>query len=733
MPYGEYAAVSFAVANALVAPSAVHFQVDNAERPADAVEFTVSRDVVGSWEGPTLCSRARVKLGDDWIPAADLIGGVEIEDIPIDSHTGGWSFQVLGKSYSLARTQLVFARTPVEVWLDRGEPGAVIEAATPTYAGYVLGCDQTSRHVPLVTIRCGDEAAAYEEWTTCDEFEPLTGMTRLEITENAFDGAGIPGITGPSGGVYDKPLQWVNKRLFEVVKQLWEPVGGRLRPTPSRTFEIWVPAIKTAPQPPDYVWTKSDIVDFSASPPEKCPSRYVVTGSQVVISNELGLETELNTVEIESEYAPKVAVSQQAATTGTITATGASPETAGLRVTTRIDTTTTKRNGQILTQTVTEWGWKNLRAALWVANNSAAGSGTAPSGFTPVSARIDEEGAYVHFSREKFMAILRRELRNTYSESTLVAGTIETHRWFLKEAGVRNVGTAVGETDTNQAYVFDDDQSYSTQVEQWGLAERQVIALQYADTGAQLQQQQDTYRYQPVLSRIDGSASGSLWIRYDGRGQNELVASWKLGEIAITNNITNVGGHLQGTREVYANYTANPRVGGAYDFGDFSSDAVEQSFQTTRREAKELTTLSETQYEEVEYPAEGGRISRLFAGTLPIVRFEGSVWTSLRMQPYESVVDDATALDWWGFQRETVNLEHAQNLDEALAVIRQRRRRAMARKYEITRIDHAAVVGDTVRFVSYDDGINDTCIVVAKSRSWSGPLPMASYSLEAWS
>lgn len=732
MPYGQLAAVSFAVVNTLAAPSTVHFQVDNPERPADAVEFEVSRDAVGSWEGPTLASRKRVKLGGEWVPDEDLIGGVEIEDAPIDSHTGGWSFTLYGKPWSLARTQLVFARTPVEVWLDRGEPGAVIEAETPTYAGYVLGCEQSSQHAPIVTVRCGDEAAAYEEWQACEEFEPLTGLTRLEISQSMFEGAGITDLSGPSGGVYDKPLQAINKRLFEVVKALWEPAGGRLRALPNRTFEIWTPAIKLAPQPPDYVWRKSDVESFTASPPEKCPSRYVVTATGVVISDELGIEVEQDTIEIEEEYAPKVATQQQAANTGAITSTGASPVGAGLRVTSRIETYTTKRDGKILTQTVTEYGWKNPRAALWVANGTNGAVGTAPSGFTPVSARIDEEGAYVHFNQEKFLPILRRELRNTYTNDTLTGGTVSTTRWMLIPAGVRNVGTAANETDTSSSYVFDDDQSYQTQVEQFAFAEHQVITLVYGDTGAQLQQRQDTYRYHPVRSRIDGGADATRWIRYDGKAQTELYAGWRLAETAIVYDITNTGGHLVGTREVTATYTANRRVGGTYDFGDFSSDAEQETFQTTKRESKELTALSETSYEEVQYPAEGGRVVRLFQGTLPITRFEGSVWTSLRMQPYEAVVDDATALAWFGFSRETLNLEYAQSVEEALTVIAHRRRRALARKYSIERVDHAANVGDTVRFISLDDGIDDRCIVVAKTRSWSGPLPMASYELEAW-
>lgn len=725
MPTGSIARMLGSVTGGY-SPPMLSGQVDGAAY--DELTGTVSRALIESWEAPALFFRYRVKLAGEWLTETDLHGALSIDRKDLDSHTSAASFGLRGVQWSAWRTTRTWALTPVEVYIDHGVAGSVVEPTVPDWFGYVIGCDQGSDHEPIVTVRCGGPSTLYERYDACEEFAPLTGLTRGQMLDVLFSAAGAS-INSPAGAVYDKPLQAINKKLFQVVVPFIEPEGWRLRETVTGGFETYQPELKRAPLAPDWTWTKGDVVSMSAIPPESVPSRWVATGSTVLITDELGVTRELTVNELVAEYAPVVALLVRQSD-GTTIASGYAALPEVTRVISRIQDEVLKRGQEVIQQRTTEYGYYNPRRARLRSNGTSGG--TPGLGFDYVTGFVDPEGEDVQWHMEKFVPIGERVTDYSRDVSgTLLSQRVRTTRYGRRLRAVRTATTATTATTHADSWVFSDDQSYADKHEVYGLFEEQRIAFTYAAvTGPLSETTQDTYQWHAAKAAID---DGSYEQLYDGTGQTEVSTVFELTERKVMSDFVG-NGQVKGERTVTYGWSAAHRVGGAHDWGEFESDAPEETFKFIKAETKQFNALSEEQLEEVEYPAEGGRKARRILGRQPITLYTGSTWTRVVSEPFEVVIDDPTVEAWFGFARETITSEYILNATEALRVINMRRRRMLARKLVITRPDSPAQKGDTVYFTAPEDGINARFIIADKSMSldMASPMPMASYRLEEW-
>lgn len=731
MPLGAYASLSGTVANNRATAADLTGTVLGGRGPND-LTGTVSRAAIESWDSPSIFARARVKLGDEFIPRAELVQLPNISEGDQDTHTAGWTFGLRGRRHGITQTERVFARTPVEIWLDHGPEGAVIEASAPDYSGYVIGCDQGGgQHEPMLVIQCGDEASKWEKVDACIEVAPGADLTRGEILELLFAEAGVPYGTIPRGAVYKKGFQATNKKVFEVVKPFIEPEGWRVRFNAAREAEIHVPAIKLAPLAPDFRWHKRDCLQPpKLVPPENSPSRWVLTANTVVDINEVGLVTETTTAEVESLYAPAVAVSQQQ-TDGSVTSTGFPSEPEAVRPVSRVVDTVIKQAGQPVMQRAVTSEWRNRRAARLVSNGSGAGA----AGYNYLQVYIDDAGNYVQWWKEKFIVTGERVTTFTYNASgDLTDQVVDTTRWRLTEQGVRTVGTDPDATTILNSYVHGDGQSYFEQFEVWGLAEQQRLVNVFSDDGPLLYTRQDTYRYFNPRTKVEAGAPVSGWyVLYNGEAHNALAASWRRVESKTESNILGDDKSLKGTATATSGWHAREKKDGVNNFGTYRSNAEVQTFQLLTIENKAFNIVNEDQYEEITYGPNGGRVAKLYLGRLPTTRYKSSTWTRLLTQPIEVVVDDPLALAWFGEEKEVLQHEYCQDSAEAIRVIQGRRRRAMAPELTIVRPATMARKGDTVHFVSEEDGIDQRFIVVDRQPDWTSPMPVFTYVLEGWS
>lgn len=728
MPLGPYADLYGTVANDKAAYSDLPGTVTGGRGPYD-LTGTVSRRQVLAWDSPSLFYRPRVKLGDSFIDPRDLEGGPQVGENDLDSHTASMSFALRGRRWSAGQTEKVFARTPVEIYFDHGREGDVIEPATPDYAGYVIGCQQGSNaREPVVNVSCGDGAALYEKATLCFEIAPGADYTRGEIVELACADLGIPlAAPPPRGAVYRKPLQWTNKSPFEALKPFIEPEGWRIRFNAARQLEIYTPEIKRAPLPPDFRWSTADLLQPpEIEPPSDSPSRWVLTCVTVVDVNEVGQVTETTTATIEGLYAPAVATQQQQ-TDGSVVATGFPSEPEALRVISQIVDVVVKQAGQPIMQRTTESGWYNLGAARLASNASSSGGG-----YNFLQVYIDDSGKYVQEWKERFRAIGERLVTFTYNgNGDLTGQRVVTSRWRLTEQGVRAVGTSASATTVLNAYVHGDDQSYLERVEQWGIDEEQRISFTYGSDGPLLYTTQEEWRYFNPRTKIDhGSAHPTYFVLYNGEAHKGQVATWRKTKSVQETNIVSLSDGLKGTQTATSEWNARKRVDGPNDFGTYKSNAEEQAFQLVRVEPKQFRVINDDQYEEITHDADGNRVARIFLGRVPTTRYQSSTWTRLLTQPLEVVIEDPLAEAWFGFQKETLEHEYVQDDVEALRVLHARRRRAMALKVQVTRIDTMAQRGDTVDFTSEEDGISGRFLIVDRIRDWSNILPVVTYVME---
>jgi hypothetical protein len=703
---------------------------------AGLIEGTVSRAAVESVDGGTICYGYRIRLDGEWIPSQDLNGPLEIEE-GIDTHVTLFSFGLAGAQYSVAATTTTWTRTPVEVWATTGRPGALREWLRAS--GYVLTCSQPDSREPIVRVSCADDSVLYDRYELCFEVPPAAGLTRGDICAEAVQDAGVAAWDIPSGAVYLKPVQATSARLFDWLKAFGEPEAWSWRfRAEDRVLEAYAARLKAAPQPPDHVWGLGDVVSIDTTPPKDVPSRWVVRGTAIVFSDESGIKTRLTRTTVEEIYAPKVCLQMQL-TDGSVVATGAVEDPEQLRVVSILEDQQRERGGKTLEQLTREFGWFNPAAGKLRTPAAAEPAGPVEEGFYHAQAFVDPDGELRVWRREGFVQVGERRQVPTYdADGTPIRTRTWTHSWYRKSMGVRNagsaslnvIGAAVG-TDGQSYFVFETSLTSVRRIEDFGLAQLDDVAYEYdPGTGAARREVQESFGWASPRTAVEGVP---WYVLYDGTGQMHLIAPWTLRRRQTVLNLIAEDGHLLGKIETSEGYRALKRLSGAYEWGDFKSNQQAEAWGRLKRVNTQYNALTEDSYEEIVEDGEGRRTPRLVAGRLPLPRFRTSPWTSLLQQPFDLVLDDATAEAWWGFSRVVVDSEYAQSLEEARAIAARRRSRLLAYTHEVTRPPTLARPGDTVLLADRRSGIHGRCLVTQMRETWTlAPRTqvLASYTLE---
>jgi hypothetical protein len=724
------------------------------------LEGTVSRAAIESVDGPSILYAWHIRLAGEWIPREHLLGPLEIEE-GIDTHVTLFRFGLIGAQYSVTATTRTWTRTPVEVWTTTSRPGALpqmesklIAAHLPSpggpgvrlgegpgvrASGYVLTCSQSDAREPVVRVSCADDAVLYDRWQLCFEVPPGAGLTRGEICAEALRDAGVPAWDIPAGAVYQKPVQAISTKLFDFLKAFGEPEGWSWRFRPEdRVLEASTVRLRQDPEPPDHVWTPADFVSRDTTPPKDVPSRWIVRGTAMVLSDELGITTRLTRTVVEELYAPKVCGEMQLPD-GSVAPTGLAEEPEAQRITTLLEDEQRERGGRIVQQITREWGWFNPAAGKLRAPGAGEPAGPVAEGFYPTQAWIDPDGEPRAWPREAFVQIGERRQTPTYDAAgTPIRTRTDRYAWHRKSMGVRSaqsatlnvIGAAVGGDDQSW-YVFEVTLTAVQRIEDFGLAQVDDVRHEYDPvTGAARREVQESFGYRSPRTAVQGVP---WYVLYDGTGQQDLVAPWGLRRRQTVLNLLAEDGHLLGKIETTAGYGAPKKVDGAYDWGDFKSNHPSESFRTLKRVNTQYNLIDQDHYEEIVEDEDGRRTPRLITGRLPLPRFQTSPWTQLLQQPFEEVLDDATAEAWWGFSRQVIDSEYVQSLAEARALVLRRRARLLAHQHQVTRPSTLARPGDTVLLVDPRAGIHARCLVTHLRETWDlAPRTqvLATYTLE---
>lgn len=711
--------------------------VDNGSDPDGTMTAVVSTTEMTSWESSSVYYRFRIKIDGAWVDEADLHGPLQVDEPEIGEHTGSFSFGLVGKQWSIAATEKVWARVPVEVYFDHGVAGSVVEDATPTYRGYVLArASQNEGDLPVVRVTCGDEAAYWDNAELCDEVTPLSELTRGEIVTLLAQSAGINTVTVPDGAVYNSPIQAARKRLFEILPDFVEPEGWQIEMR-NGGLEVWTPVQKGGALPADWSWTKDDCISIVPESPEEAPSRWVLHATSTVETSDAGIETTITTVKLRDIYAQGYSPQQQDSA-GVVTSTGFSAPEAFYRVVSIVTIRESRRGDQLVMIEQEEVRWHWIHTGKIVSNGSTGG--TAGGGFNYNACYINEDGDHVVNSHAKLGVTGKRITHYFYdSNGTKTGQRIQTFELSRgPSAGVRNVGDSDDETAAADIHVYDDDQSYEQNFESLFMVSDIRETLVYDDEGRGVGSDQTLYTRYPVQCHINGPApTTSYWINYQGNGQTEQFPTNKVSQVRSTRKILTSDGVARGETVAFKEYRHVEKADGDWDWGGFNSNYVLETFGHSRSEQKFYTSPIEGEVEvETITPAKGREVN-LILGNLPITDYEASVWTRITTQPLELVVEDALAEAWFGFSRETISHDYVQTLDEARAVIRRRRQRLLSQKAIVTRVDNGLVQrGDTVYLYAPNEGIAGRFIITAISRTWGGaadPVPRATYVLEDWS
>ncbi len=718
MPIGASVTLRGTVVAASAVAATLSGSVANPALTPATLTGEVSRAVVESVDGDSIAFAWMIKLAGEWIPAEDLVGPLELEET-IDSPVRLATFGLRGSSYSILQSIRAWTRTPVEIWTGSGTHGSFREVLR--LSGYVLTCDQADGYEPVLRVRCGDQAVLYDRWELCLEVEPGSGLTRDEILASLLADAGIVDVDLAPGRSWDRPLFTNGQTLFTYIQAFGEPEGWSYRFVPGGPFQSFVPRLKLPPEPPDHVWALDDVLEVEPAPPRDVASRWIVRGTAAVFVDESGLETEVTRTEIQALYAVKYAVQMQNMD-GTLTNLNPAPQAEILRTVQILEDQRSRRGGKDVLQITREWRYFNPAAAkLKTGDNPGDPPGPA-GGYYYAQAFVDPDGHFVAWTQESLVQVGERRRIPRYDvDGNLAGARTETFRFYRKTEGVKNTGSATN--NVLAVGIGDDDESYFPferaltallRIEEFGLAQVDEEAFTYGAAGAVVRELQDSYGFVSPRTAIAGNP---WYILASGQGQLELVAGWRKFQSRDVRHLLSQDGHVAGQTEVVSGYAAIKRLTGAYDYGDFKSNAQQQSFQALSTKLVQYNQVSESVYEEVVY-SEAGRVATLIPGRLPLPRYKGSVWTRLVQQPIELVIDDPVLEAWFGFRRQVLQHEFVQTLDEARALLLRQRSRALAFKHAVSRLRTNARAGDTVLLVDPRHGIHHRCLIAAAHESW---------------
>lgn len=678
--------------------------VDNPAVDLATLTGTVSRARVDSVEARCIRSGYKVKLDGSWVPAADLVGELEVTESR-DALTATASFGLKGSQWAPLATRTVWTRTPVEIWEINGPPGE--ELTRLRLAGYVRTCSPSTGPGPVIRVEVGDAGMIYEDQTLCHEIEPLEGLTRGEIVAEMAADLGIVDVDCPAGEVYTKAVQAINTRFGDWLRDFTEPELWWSEFTATGGLRCWRPVLRESPEPADEIWSIADgtLTEVEVEPPRDVPSRYVMRGFGAVHVDELGQETTSSVVEIWSIYAPARALTRQESD-GSITDLGLSPHSPVLRLTQRLTDTIVRRGGLVLTQETTEEGYYNPREA-----NKVTDPDNSELDYRTVL--IDERGDFVAYSEERWMEKGRRRVTKTYDTTRTQTGeTTEVYRWSLRTKGIQGVEDAA--PSVFDAFVHGDGVSYSTAVEVYQLAERHVATRTFdATSGRETLVEVDSYGYYAPRAAVDPAVAG-FYLLADGTAQIEITANWRQFARTETHPLYHEDGTTAGVFETKSAWLA-PRVldgYGFYSWGDADSVLSSERFQVTEIRREQINVLSTDSWERVTYRDGEEPQREIFSGRVPPPRYLQSPWTQLVQEPIEVVVDDPVLEAWFGFRREVLSNDYVQTLDEAERLVDELRARELAFKVRCRRHQALARIGSTVELRAPHQGLAHRGLVI---------------------
>lgn len=701
------------------------FTADVEATEATRATFTaeIARDFIDAYEGRSIRTGYRIKLDGEWLPRADVTGDVEISE-SLDSPMAFATFRVVGSAYSPLVGDRSWTRKPVEIWWRNGPPGRTIEELR--FAGYVRTCEHAGAPGPIVTVQCANEASLYDRFELCREVEPLAGMSRGQHVVEMCADAGLTDVDVPDGAIYTKPVQAINARLFDYLRDFVEPEGWKLRfgGAQRRTLEAYTPRLKEAPEAPDDAWRGRDLGSVTVTPPADVPSRWVVRGYGAVYVDEVGQESKVTVTEVKALYAPKIAVERQE-TDGSTTLLDYTAPAETLRVIQRITDTQVSQAGKLLSQDTVEEGWYNPSAAHLVTN-------TGTNGYDYLQVFVSEDGRFVANWIETFRDVGRRRSLVSYdAEGTAVGERVELYRYYLARQGVRNINSLT--INVVGAYVHNDEGSYTERYERYGLAEAHEIAREFLADGSEAAVTVDSYGYFAPRCTIDPSfIEDDYFVLYDGEGISQLTDSWQLYQRTIKRNLMAEGSKVGELEQTYRYATGRRFSGGTYDWGDFTSNGHIETLRLAAQRLVQYDVKSTDHYERTIYEPGKQPVTQTFTGRVPPVRYRWSPWVSLRQQPIELAIDDPVVEGWFGFGRTVVQNDHVESIEEAQRVLADRRARALAYKVRVERHESLARVGDTVLLLSPDNALAHRALLVGSrvARNLQAPNQTGSYELE---
>jgi len=686
-----------------------------------------------SFSAPSIAYTVAIKLNGTFIPAVDFVGPFEIDE-SIDTAAILFSFTLVGRQYSIQSTSTTWTAAPVEVWVTAGPIGA-LRTWRRAY-GIVLTCEQLEGPEPTLRVKCGDPTRLVDRLELCYEFPADAGLTRGDICRQILSDAGFtPDV--PSGALYQKPLITDSQRLWSFLSAFGEAEAWSWRlPSESTdlTIQAYTATLRESPEPPDDIWTLRDVLSIESAPPTEVPSQWVLRSTQITETTG-GIQITKQRVETFDFYAIKKAVTKQNADGTTQTLPAGGPE--AFRRVSLVETEVQTQSGLTIATITREWGWYNPRAAK-LHTPFAAGAPPGPvNGYYWAEAFLDEEGSCRTWPQEPWVQIgERRELPTYDDEGTELTRRIETHTWYRRAMGVKNVGSdtynvlaaAVGD-DAQSWYPFQKDLSARLRIEDFGLAQVDTIEHQYGDTGAVTQEIQETFAFYSQRTAI----AGVPWfLNANGAGQKDLVANFQRVTRKITTNLLTDDGLLQGKIETESTWHAPKSIAGPNDWGDSSSTLLQEAWGTTHTQTTAYNILDESTYEQLVDQGTGA-IATIVMGRPPRPRYRQSTWTQLQQTPFEIILEDPTAAAWWGPSAEVLTLDYAQSPEEALAIATRRRSRRLAHTHTVIRPICATRPGDTILLIDPRSGINHRCLVTRLTETWTftpRPQILATYTLE---
>lgn len=660
----------------------------------------VSRERVDSFDADSVGIGVRVKLGSTWLPVTDIAGPLELRR-SIDDWSQLGSIALRGSQYSIFVTEQTWTHTPIEVWLENGPLAATRDELR--LAGYVVSCRQDPGPDPIVRIEFGDEGVLHRAALICYELEPLAGLRRGEIIREVCAQFGIT-VDCPDGEVYTKGINLQDAGLKDWVTAFAEPEGWSWDWTTARHLRAVLYELQPANRSADAVWTPADIIGGGpgSEPPRDVPNRFLGRGFGAVYVDELGVKTTVKRTVIEDLYTPRQAVKMQQ-TDGTLDDLSPVSLPEELRIVRIIEDQQVHRGDLLLRQYTTEDGWYNPEMAKLRTPDVAEGDGPVDGGYYWTEALIDEDGAYVQWTMERFIRLAEREVVPTYDEAgTVLSRRTRTNRWYKRTRGVKTVGAST--LDMVLTGVGADDMSYlnlgtypRVPIDQFGLAEELNETFTYGAAGAVVEERQETTSwYSPKCRTGPGVHSENVELA-DGTGQVDEVAIWQVSRDHRELTILTEDGLKGGTIKTERGFGHSNSAAGLYEWGgDKRSNSETETWRELHRENTQFNILTEESYEKVTYSSDGSTTKEVITGRLPVPRYRASVWTRLVQEPLELLLEDETLEAWFGARRQVIQSDHCQTPEELARVLRRRMARMLARKVTVNRYETFAGLGATV-------------------------------------